>query len=113
MPPSIKALLEDRDLLASAPHWFALPGKRFIIEVQYYVDAEKQSSEDVSQQRFVFAITTEGSEMLVDLHDPDLNVFQRELGEVDLLGFNITDFLAAAAKRMVVSAASQTILRSI
>jgi hypothetical protein len=98
VPPALKALYDDRELLASAPHRIALPGKPFAVEVQYYREVTDLIAEDVAGQRFAFAVDWDGWDMLVDLNGPDLPVLRREAGEIDRLEFTLVEFLAAATR---------------
>lgn len=98
VPPALKALFDDRELLASAPHCIVLPGKPFVVEVQYYRGIADLFVADVSCQRFAFAVNWDGHDMLVDLTERDLPVLQREFGEVDRLDFTLVEFLAAATR---------------
>src|SRR4051812_39556670 len=99
MPAALKALYDDRELLASAPLRIALAGKPFVVEIQYFRRIGEIVAEDVTRQRFTFAVSSDGFDMLVELNERDLPVWQREYGDVDCLDFTLVEFLAAARLR--------------
>lgn len=96
VPAALKALYDDRELLARVPLQLVLPGKPFAVDVQYYRRITDLVADDVACQRFAFAVNSDGWDMLVDLNGPDLPVWQREAGDIDRLDFTLVEFLAAA-----------------
>ncbi|HUR52532.1 MAG TPA: hypothetical protein VMZ71_00235 [Gemmataceae bacterium] len=101
MPPALKALYDNRELLASAPHRVPLPRKAGAVEVQYYRVDTGLIAEDVAGELFAFAVDWDGWDMLVDLNGPGLPVLRREAGEIDRLDFTLVEFLAAATRPTV------------
>jgi len=101
MPPALKALYDDGELLSGVPLRIVLPGRQWVVEIQYFRRATQLVAEDVARQRFAFAVNSDGFDMLVDLNEPDLPVLQREFGDVDHLDFTLVEFLAAARLRAV------------
>ena len=101
VPPTLKAMYDDRELLSDIPLRIVLPGQQFVVEIQYFRSVTELVPEDVALQRFAFAVSSDGFDMLVELSEPDLPVLQREFGDVDHLDFTLVEFLAAARLRTV------------
>lgn len=98
VPYTLKALFDNLELLAGAPLRIVLPGKPFVVEIQYFLGITDLRAEDLACQRFAFAVNSDGCDMLVDLNGPDLPVLQREAGEVDQLDFTLAEFLTSAKR---------------
>lgn len=95
VPDSIIKLLSDDALIAQMPTRIRFENHSFVLELQYLLDITKVENYDVEKGRFKFAVTTDGLDLLVDLHSPGLDVLQDEFGEVDCLGVSINELLEA------------------
>ncbi|MCH1926113.1 hypothetical protein L9G74_13785 [Shewanella sp. C32] len=90
-PPLLVQLLRDPIFLHGAVG-FEIPG-RLVAEIQYLLTLSDAKKADIDAGMFAFAVNTDGDELLVDLSDETLAIYQREFDEIDTIGMTITDLL--------------------
>ena len=90
-PPLLVQLLREPIFLHGAVG-FEIPG-RLVAEIQYLLTLSDAKKTDIDGGMFAFAVNTDGDELLVDLSDDTLAIYQREFDEIDTIGMTITDLL--------------------
>lgn len=92
VPPEILELLK-----IDTPVRFEFSDKRFVVEVQYFSLSKSVKEVDLEDGRFVFAVNTDGRDMLIDINDLGLSILQREGEVIDHIGVSVDDLLNAEA----------------
>ena len=78
------------------PVRFECSDKPFVVEVQYFTLSKGIKGGD-SDDRFVFAVNTDGRDMLIDINDFGLSILQREHEAIDHIGVSVDELLNAEA----------------
>ena len=95
-PPQVLLDLHaDESLAAALPVGFKLSDVDYVLELQYLLGLQDPQNYDVDRNRVAFAVTTDGAELLADLNSRELEIFQREDGDVDTIGATVADLLKA------------------
>ncbi|MCB1053838.1 MAG: hypothetical protein H6510_17015 [Acidobacteria bacterium] len=95
VPLELDRLYRDKDLIESHAVGFKFRDIQFVVEVQYFSDMGNLESYEVEKNYFIFAIDTDGFELIVDVTSPDLEILQREYGKVDAIGVKLGQILTA------------------
>lgn len=92
-------MLKIRDKLIEiqkipCPVRFEFSGREFFVEIQYFVTQQQFVSklEDVYS---VFAVTTDGWDLLIESNFCSESVMQREKNNIDSIGITISELLQA------------------
>lgn len=77
----------------SCPVRFEPENKNFIIEIQYFVIPEQKIKSENGNSFLVFAVTTDGWELLFDTDFNSDNILQKEMNDIDFLDITIDELL--------------------
>ncbi len=102
-PPQQLIKLFDETVVRSAPLRFVFIKRSWVIEIQYFLTVEDAKPIDIENDRFAFAANTDGSELLLDLVSDGLPVLQREHGDIDTLGLDLSELLDPTTMRFSLS----------
>ena len=67
----------------------------FVVEIQYLLDFNDPKNYDVEQNRFAFAMNTDGHKLMVETNTPQCEILQCEFDQVDCIGVNLEQLLSA------------------
>jgi len=95
IPLPLMTLYENQNLARIAPVRFTFRDKPFVVEIQYFRAITDLVEQDVREDRFAFAVNTDGYDVLVDLTKKSLPILQREHGTADSIGVTLIELLAA------------------
>lgn len=95
VPPELTSLYTEKSLYESMPLGFRFSHVGFILELQYLLDMSDTKNYDIENKRFSFAVNTDGYELLIDLNNDHIEIYQCEYGDIDSIGLIISDLLEA------------------
>jgi len=90
-------------LLRNNPFPARFETRRSVIDIQYFLTAEQQKQQDNDNGLFVFAVNTDGFDLIIDTNSKSADIHQREFGDIDF----IVDTLRASIEATLVDLKEQ------
>lgn len=95
VPSALKTLLADACLREALPVAYHFSHVGFLFEIRYRSNLEQEQNYEIHAKRLVFAMDTDGYDLLVDLSSDECQLMLRQFGEADHIGLTIQDLLDA------------------
>jgi len=83
-------------LLRNNPFPARFETRRSVIDIQYFLTAEQQKQQDNDNGLFVFAVNTDGFDLIIDTNSKSADIHQREFGDIDFIGITLNNLLKAS-----------------
>ncbi|WP_020413263.1 hypothetical protein [Microbulbifer variabilis] len=77
------------------PVRYEFEDRPLVLEIQYYLNSADQSPGDAESGFFVFAVNTDGFDMVLDIESGSEEIFQREFDDVDSIGLTLSDLMVS------------------